>query len=147
MLDETFLQSEIMHLVRPEDLNHHGTMFAGQMSKWLVEAGLITASRLGGKPEDVVCVRLNGMTFKKPVNNGDLLTIKSRVAFLGATSITVHSQVYRLQDMAPIISNTATYVTVDKQNKPYKHGLELTPEYIKRNRAIYEEALKIRDAK
>ncbi len=126
MLNETMLESTISHLVRPEDLNHHGTAFAGQLSKWLVEAGVIAAARLTGKPEDIVCVQVNEMTFKKPVNNGDIVEIKSRVAYLGSSSITIYSQVYRRQDAAPLLSNMATFVNVDKQNKPYAHGLKLT---------------------
>lgn len=122
-------------------------MFAGQMTKWLVEAGVITASRLTGKPEDLVCVQLNGMTFKKPVNNGDLIEIKSRIAYLGSTSITVYSQAFRKQDTAPLVSNMATFVTVDKQNKPYEHGFKLAEEYIAKDCDIYQEALKIRRAK
>ena len=63
MLNEAMMKSTISHLIKPEDLNHRGTMFAGQIAKWLVEAGLIAASRLTGKPKDIVCVQLNGMTF------------------------------------------------------------------------------------
>ena len=84
MLDKAMLESVVLHLIRPEDLNHHGSLFAGQMAKWLVEAGLITASRLVGKPEDVVCVQVNGLTFKKPLNNGDLIEIKSSGTSKGA---------------------------------------------------------------
>jgi acyl-CoA hydrolase len=145
-MDETLLESTLSHLVRPEDLNHHGTLFAGQMAKWLVEAGLITAAKLTGKPEDVVCVQLSGMTFRKPGNNGDLIEIKSRIAYLGTTSITIYSQVVRRQDQSVLVSNMATFVTVDKQNKPYSHGLKLSAEYIARNRDIYNEALKNRPA-
>jgi acyl-CoA hydrolase len=147
MLTEPCMESTILHLIRPEDLNHHGTMFAGQMAKWLVEAGLMTASRLVGKPEDIVCVQLNGMTFKKPLNNGDLIEIRSRVACIGSTSLTVCSQVFRKLDVAPVVSNMATFVTVNKQSKPYEHGFKLTDEYIAKNRDIYEEALKTRKSK
>ncbi len=147
MLNETMLESMLLHLVRPEDLNHHGTLFAGQMAKWLVEAGFITASRLCGKTEDVVCVQVNGMTFKKPINNGDIIEIKSRIAYLGSTSLTVLSQVFTKQDATPLVSNMATFVTVDKENRPYKHGFKLSEEYIAKNRDIYQEALKIRPAK
>ena len=147
MQNEVIMESTILHLIRPEDLNHHGTMFAGQMAKWLVEAGLMTASCLIGKPEDIVCVQLNGMTFKKPLNNGDLISIRSRIAFLGNSSIIVCSQVFRRPDVAPIVSNMATFVTVNKQNKPYEHGFKLTEEYIANNRDIYEEALKTRKSK
>ncbi len=141
---EPMMESTLLHLVRPEDLNHHGTLFAGQMAKWLVEAGLITASRLCGKAEDVVCVQVNGMTFKKPINNGDIIEIKSRIAHLGSTSITILSEVFRKQDAVPMVSNMATFVTVDKENRPYKHGFKLSEEYIAQNRDIYQDALKIR---
>jgi len=145
MVNDALLESTIMHLVRPEDLQHHGTLFAGQMAKWLVEAGFIAASRLCGKPEDVVCVQLYQMTFEQPVNNGDIIEIKSRIAHVGSASITIYSQVFRGLDAVPLVSNMATFVTVDKGNKPYNHGLKLSEEYIAKNRDIYMKALKIRE--
>jgi acyl-CoA hydrolase len=147
MPDEALLESVTLHLIRPEDLNHHGTMFAGQIAKWLIEAGLIAASKLVGKPEDVVCVQVNSLTFKKPLNNGDLIEIRSRIAHLGSSSITVYSEILRKKDTVPVVSNIATFVTVDKQNKPYKHGFQLSEEYIARNRDIYAAALKTRGEK
>jgi len=143
MLEETV----ICHLVRPEDLNHHGTLFAGQISKWLVEAGVIRSSQLIGRPEDIVCVQLNEMTFKKPINNGDILEIKSKIAYLGTSSITIYSRVFVNKSVTPLITSMATFVTVNKQNKPYKHGFALTEEYIVQNREIYEEAVRIRKSK
>ena len=144
MPDELLLESTLLHMVRPQDLNHHGTLFAGQMASWLVEAGFIAAARLCGKPEDIVCVQINEMTFKKPINLGDVIEIKSQIAYLGSTSIAVQSHVFRKQDAAPLVSNMATFVTVDKNNKPYAHGLKLTEEYITRNRGIYDDAVKTR---
>ena len=29
---------KISHLIKSEDLNHHGTLFAGRTAEWLVEA-------------------------------------------------------------------------------------------------------------
>jgi len=139
--------TSILHLIKPKDLNHHGTLFAGQMAKWLVEAGLIAASRLIGKPGDIVCVRLDSMIFKKPVKNGNLVEIKSRIAFLGTSSITVHSQVFLKNDTVPLVSSMATFVTVDRHNRPYGHGFKLSEEYIAENRDIYTEALNGREAK
>lgn len=142
MLEETV----IAHLIRPQDLNHHGTLFAGQMASWLVESGFIAAARLYGKPEDIVCVQLNAMNFKKPINQGDIIEIRAKVAHLGSTSITVSSQVFRKGEESPLVANMATFVTVDKQNKPYRHGLKLSADYIADNRQIYDEALKLREA-
>jgi len=146
-MDESLLESTTSHLVKPEDLNHHGTLFAGQIAKWLVEAGVITAARLVGKPEDVVCVKINGLTFKRPINNGDLLEIRSKIANLGVTSITVYSEVIRRQDNITMVSNYITFVTVDRMNKPYKHGFILPENFAKRNSTICNEAAKLREMK
>ena len=143
-LDEDMLELTIPHLVKPKDLNHHGTLFAGQMARWLIESGLILSSSLVGKPEDIVSVQLNAMTFKKPVNNGDLIEIRSMISYLGSTSIMVFSQVMREPEKIPLITNSATFVTVDKEGRPYKHGLTLSEGYTAKNRDVCEEALKIR---
>ena len=146
-MDEKFLESTLLHMVRPQDLNHHGTLFAGQMASWLVEAGFIAAARLVGKPQDIVCVQINEMTFKKPINLGDVIEIKSRIAYLGSSSIAVYSQVFRAQDKAHLVANMATFVTVDKENKPYSHGLKLDKAYIADNQDIYNDAVKTRRGK
>lgn len=87
------------------------------------------------------------MIFQHPINNGDIVEIKSRIAHVGSSSITVYSQVFRGQDAVPLVSNMAVFVTVDKENKPYNHDIKLSEEYIAKNRDIYEEALKIRRAR
>ena len=143
MLTET----SISHLIRPEDLQHHGTLFAGRMAEWLVETCFVAASRLVGKPEDVVCVQIHGISFKKPANNGDIVDIKARVALLGPTSITVCGQAFVNNGEIPSVSGMITFVTVDKEGKPYEHGLILPQEYIAQNREIHQEALKIRGQK
>lgn len=44
---------KISHLVKSEDLNHHGTLFAGRTAEWLVEAGFVTAAAEHGRPQAV----------------------------------------------------------------------------------------------
>jgi len=34
----------IYHLIKSEDLNHHGTLFAGRGAEWMVEAGFVAAA-------------------------------------------------------------------------------------------------------
>jgi len=146
-MDDLKLEATTLHIVKPEDLNHHGTLFAGQMAKWLIEAGLITASSIIGRPEDILCVKVHGLTFKKPINNGDLLEIKSRVAHFGQTSITIFSEVIRGQDGVQVVYHYITFVTVGKNNRPYKHGLTLSDDYIVRHKSIYDEAIKLKGAR
>ena len=147
MLDKDMLESISFHIIRPEDLNHHGTMFAAQLSKWMIEGALIAACRLVGKPEDVVCVQVDKLTFRKPLRNGDFIGIKSKVAHLGSSSITIYTEVGRRQDNDPVVTNLAVFVTIDDKNKTYPHGLKLSEEYIAENRNIYDAALKIQGKK
>ena len=137
----------ISHLIKPEDLQHHGTLFAGQMAKWLVEACFIVAARLVGKPEDVVCVQIHGMGFTKPARDGDIIEIRAKVALTGTTSITVGGEAYLNEDEVSSVSGMATFVTVDKQGVPYKHGITLSDDYIAQNRVSYDEALRLRGLK
>ncbi|MBI4187110.1 MAG: acyl-CoA thioesterase [Chloroflexi bacterium] len=143
MLKETV----ISHLIKPEDLQHHGTLFAGRMADWLIETCFIAACRLVGKPEDVVCVQIHGINFNKPATSGDIIEVKARIALVGVTSITVHGQAFNNEEKAPSVTGMATFVTVDKGGKPYAYGLSLPEEYIAQNREIYEEALKVRGSR
>ena len=56
----------IYHLVKSEDLNHHGTLFAGRGAEWLVEAGFIAAANLL-PPQFILCLKIHGMEFTRPV--------------------------------------------------------------------------------
>jgi len=143
MLDETI----ISHLIKPEDLQHHGTLFAGRIAEWLVETCFISACRVVRKPEDVVCVQIHGISFRKPAVNGDIVELRARVAFLGKSSITVHGETFINEDEVPAVSGMLTFVTVNKFNKPYAHGLALPEDYIARHRQIYEEARKLRETR
>lgn len=80
----------ISHLVKSEDLNHHGTLFAGRSTEWLVEAASIAAAAEHGRPQDVLCVNVHGFTFKNLYKREKYLLLHSRIARVGNTSITVH---------------------------------------------------------
>jgi acyl-CoA hydrolase len=117
------------------------------MAEWMVETCYIAACRLVGSPEDVVCVQVHGLNFRKPATNGDIIDIRAKVAFVGSTSITIHNQVFINEEKTASASGMATFVTVDKDGRPYAHGLSLPEEYIAQNREIYEEALRTRELK
>lgn len=144
VLDET----TILHLIKPADLNHHGTLFAGRMAEWLVEACFIAASRLVGRSEDVLCVRVHDMTFKRPFRAGDIVSIRSSVAHLGSRSITVHGSAAAQGGDATkgkvdaAVTILITFVTVDEAGKPYEHGLSLPAEYLAANSDICERGRK-----
>ena len=61
------------HFVRPEDLNHHETLYAGRISEWITEAAMIGVTRLLGSNEGVVLVALNNISIQKPTVAGAIL--------------------------------------------------------------------------
>ena len=138
MLDPT----RICHLVKPADLNHHGTLFAGKMAEWMVEGCFIAAARLVGRPEDVICVRVHDMTFRRPLRAGDIVEIDALVAHLGGRSITVHGSAGTTGAKDAAVTILITFVTVDAAGKPYEHGLTLSEEYVAAHAAACERARK-----
>jgi acyl-CoA hydrolase len=135
----------ISRIIKSEDLNHHGTLFAGRMAEWLVEACLISAIDLLRRPEDIVCARIHGMNFLKSSTSGDIIEIKSRIAYLGEKSLTIDAKIFvNGNNETPSVTGMVTFVTVDKNGVPYAHGMSLSPEYIDENRTIYLAALEAR---
>jgi Acyl-CoA hydrolase len=125
-----------MHLVKGEDLNHHGTLFAGRTAEWFVESGFIAAASQT-KPENIVCLKIHGMTFTKPINKGDLVSFTSRIVLTGRTKLVVYIEV-TVREVV-VVRGFITFVHVDLQGNPTPHGLDFKPgteEEIK----LYEEA-------
>ncbi len=53
-------------LIKSEDLNHHGTLFAGRMAEWFVEGSFVAAAIAVGNPDHIVCLKVHGMRFNIP---------------------------------------------------------------------------------
>ena len=114
----------ISHLVKSEDLNHHGTLFAGRSAEWLVEAAFVAAASQHGRPQDVLCVNIHGFTFTKPVQKGDIITFYSRVAKVGTTSITVYVKVMSEIHGTTHVDGYLTFVCVEPDTKRKRpHGI------------------------
>jgi acyl-CoA hydrolase len=131
-----FAKYTSMHLVKGEDLNHHGTLFAGRTAEWFVESGFIAAASQT-KPENIVCLKIHGMAFTKPINKGDLVTFNSQIVLTGKTKLVAYIEVVVHEIV--VVRGFITFVHVDLQGNPLPHGLDYKPnteEEIK----LYEEA-------
>lgn len=126
-------------LVKGEDLNHHGTLYAGRTAEWFVESGFIAAASMT-KPENIVCLKIHGMTFSRPIKKGELPIFTSRVALTGATKIVSLIEVKVNGKMA--VRGFITFIHVDLEGKPLAHGLNFVPEN-QEEKSIYEEAMKL----
>lgn len=112
-------------LVKSEDLNHHGTLFAGRMAEWFVEGGFVAAALTVGNPDQIVCLKVHGMRFNIPAKKGDILKITARVVDAGRTSLTVFNQTYSTNTGQLLVEGFITFVNVDGDGNKMPHGLVL----------------------
>lgn len=115
-------------LVKSEDLNHHGTLFAGRTAEWFVESGFIAASSLLN-PKNMVCLRIHGMRFSMPVHPGETICFTSKIVHTGKTSINAYVKVSRFNSPEKIIvEGFITFVHVDDETRSCPHGIVMEPE-------------------
>ncbi|MGD0343258.1 MAG: hotdog domain-containing protein [Bacteroidales bacterium] len=119
--------SVTMRLVKSEDLNHHGTLFAGRTAEWFVESGFIAATSLLD-PKSVVCLKIHGMFFTQPARSGDVLKFSSKVVFAGRTSLTVYIHVEKSNNDKTFVEGFVTFIHVDENTRPANHYIEIRPE-------------------
>ncbi|MFZ3069607.1 MAG: hotdog domain-containing protein [Anaerolineaceae bacterium] len=120
----------IYHLVKSEDLNHHRTLFAGRGAEWLVEAGFIAAASLL-PPEFILCVKIHGMEFKRPVRPGEIIQFSTTVVLNGRSRLISYVRAEVKGELA--VDGYITFVYVDENGKARAHGLVIeaeTPEEI-----------------
>jgi acyl-CoA hydrolase len=131
-----------MRLVKSEDLNHHGTLFAGRTAEWFVESGFIAVASLLN-PQNVVCLKIHGMYFTKPAKSGDVLRFSSKVVYAGRSSITSYIHVENNGADKSLVDGFVTFINVDESTKPSPHFIEINPE-TEEDRILFETAKNLR---
>lgn len=132
------------HLVKSEDLNHHGTLYAGRTAEWLVEAAFIAAAAEHGRPQDVVCVNIHGFTFKKPVEKGGIISFVSKIAKVGNSSITVYVKSISEILKTVYVEGFLTFVCVEPDTKVKRaHGIVMDEPVDVEETEIRERASKL----
>ncbi|MBT0723013.1 acyl-CoA thioester hydrolase YciA [Rosenbergiella sp. S61] len=110
-------------LAMPADTNANGDIFGGWVMSQMDMGGAILAKEIAeGR---VVTVRVDGMTFLKPVAVGDVVSCYARCIKTGNSSITINVEVWiKKVSSEPIGQRYCTteavfiYVAVDEQGKP-----------------------------
>ncbi len=111
-------------LVKSEDLNHHGTLFAGRTAEWFVESGFIAVSSYLN-PRSIVCLKIHGMTFKHPVKGGDSICFESKLAYVGKSSLIVNVKLFNNKNGNELVNGFISFIHVDENTKATPHGLIL----------------------
>jgi acyl-CoA hydrolase len=134
--------SVTMRLVKSEDLNHHGTLFAGRTAEWFVESGFIAATSLLD-PKNVVCLKIHGMFFTKPARSGEVLRFSSKVVCTGRSSLTVYVHVEKSNEDKTFVDGFVTFIHVDEETKPCSHNIEIKP-VTEEDKKLFETARGLR---
>ena len=133
---------KIHHLVKSEDLNHHGTLFAGRGAEWFVEAGFIAAASLT-HPENIVCLKIHGMVFTRPVRLGEIICFESKIVHTGKSRMVAYNEMKGKDQV--IVKGFITFVNVDAEGHALPHGIIITPE-TPEDQALKEQAINLPDS-
>jgi acyl-CoA hydrolase len=137
--DAEFPRFVTHRLVKSEDINHHGTLFAGRTAEWFVESGFVAATYLI-RPTNLVCLKIHGLLFTKPVRLGDIIRFWSTSVYAGKTSIITYIEAaIRRNDYEAIVDGFITFVHVDENTNACPHGIILEPK-TDEDRKLWEKA-------
>ena len=116
------ISSSVRKWVKPEDLNAHGTLFGGQLLRWVDEEAAIYAVLQLGSAR-VVTKYLSEIEFVSTARQGDLLELRLAPTAFGRTSLTLRAEVVNMVTRRRILTlERLVFVTVDEQGRPSPHG-------------------------
>lgn len=106
----------------PSDLNHAGTVFGGWVMAKMDKAASIQVEEVVHAP--AVTVSVSNFSFLKPIHNGDVFMVYTKVDRIGNTSIDIGVEliVRSKEDLTEykVTQGVFTFVAVDANGKPVK---------------------------
>jgi len=110
----------IRTVAMPADTNANGDIFGGWvLSQMDLAAGIVAVRRAKGR---AATVALDGMSFHRPVNVGDVVSCYAKVTRVGRTSMTVQVDTYvirgRAGDEVKVTEGRFTMVAIDDHGRP-----------------------------
>lgn len=107
--------------IKHSDLGYHGTLFGGQLLKWLDGDAVAYAMQLCDTPR-MVTVSIDKCIFERPVKESHLVKIYGQPIALGTCSITLHVEARRHNvytgDQTVVLSTNIKFVRVDEDGNP-----------------------------
>lgn len=103
-------------LVLPEHLNHYGTLFGGNLLKWIDEVAFMTA-KLEFPGHRFVTVAMDHVEFRNRVERGEILKFQVEQVHIGHTSVRYHVNVLSTENFTHpdtvLIETSITFVNID----------------------------------
>lgn len=111
-------------LIKPQDLNAHGTLFGGTVLSWIDEEAAIFVTCQLGKG-NVVTKFMTEINFVSSAEIGDIIEIGMETIKFGKTSITIKCEVRNKFSKESIIKiDKIVFVHVDEENRPTPHNIK-----------------------
>lgn len=117
-----FMQYYSRKLIKPGDLNSHGTLFGGTLLSWIDEEAAIFANcQLEGRSR-LVTKFMSEINFVSSAANGDIIEVGMETTRYGNSSITVRCNVRNKFTKASIITiEKIVFVNLDADGNPRPH--------------------------
>lgn len=110
-------------LIKPQDLNAHGTLFGGAVLAWIDEEAAIYVTCQLGKG-NIVTKFMSEIDFVSSGKLGDIIEIGMETVEFGRTSITIRCEVRQKFTKTTIIKiDRIVFVHVDEDGRPLPHEL------------------------
>ncbi len=113
---------EVVHtdLVFPSDTNHYGTIFGGRVLAMMDMTAALAAIQFCN--EEVVTASFEAVDFKKPIKQGNIVEVRSKVIYTTMKSVVVKVDVYKVGKFDSSVDYAcggfATFVAIDAEGKP-----------------------------
>ena len=110
-------------LIKPGDLNARGTLFGGQLLKWIDEEAAIFAICQLGSP-NIVTKAMSEIDFVSTAKTGDIIEFGMDLVNFGNTSVTMCCDVRNKNTKESIIRiDKIVFVLLDEDGKPKAHNI------------------------
>ena len=114
------------------DLGVHGNLFGGNMLSWIDEAAGLMATKICRTP-NMVTVKMEEVSFKRPVKMGFAISIYGKVVKIGTSSITLYMEarkhnVYSGEETL-VTSTKIVFVKIDEVGDPIPIADEIRESY------------------
>jgi acyl-CoA hydrolase len=117
-VSDTYIENR--QRVQPTHTNNYAAAHGGNVVKWMDEVGAMSAMRHAGRT--CVTARIDGLSFERPVPQGDTCVVESYAYDAGRTSIKVRIRAYRESprsgDRERTTDSYFVFVAVDESNTP-----------------------------
>ena len=113
-------QIETRYMVMPQHANPHKTLFGGQLMAWIDSVAAMVATRHSNRL--CVTVSTDRVLFRHPVHVGDQLVLRSRVNYVGRTSMEIGVSAWvenpKTGEQKRTTTAYLTFVALDDEGRP-----------------------------